>query len=290
MSEGYCVNTAGASDIAACRTIWQRCFGDGDAYLDFYYRHGFPLFETLVLRAEGGIRSMLTLIPAEYRANGIGYPAAYVYAVATDPAAQGKGYASALLKAAHEYLFNKGVAVSALFPASDSLYEYYARLGYRTAFSVCVKRYEKSFGLSVYGSIAPAQRETFCALRRKYLSKMSHSFSFSEKATGYLFDESAFTGGEILHLTDGKGLQGYAVCTKIEKTVVVKETNLEEPVLRRFLPGLFEWFEAESVQVKFPCAHGETVLRHGMLCPLEPAAHEAIISSRADGYMNLVLD
>ena len=289
MSEGYCINKAGPADIAACRMIWQRCFGDGDAYLDFYYQHGFPLFETLVLRAENEIRSMLTLIPAEYRANDICYPAAYVYAVATDPAAQGKGYASALLKAAHEHLLNKGVTVSALLPASDSLYEYYARLGYRTAFSVCVKRYENPFGLPAYGSIAPAQRETFCSLRREYLSKMSHSFSFSEKATGYLFDESAFTGGEILHLTDGKGLQGYAVCTKIEKTVVVKETNLEEPVLKQFLPGLFKRYEAESVQVKVPCVHGETVLRHGMLCPLEPASAN-IISSRADGYMNLVLD
>ena len=277
---------AGPGDLPRLKEIWRRCFGDPDWYMDYYFTHGFPLFETMVMRENGKIGSMLTLIPAEYALEHERLSARYIYAVATDPAMQGRGLASALLNAAHEQMRGQGIKVVALFPASDSLYDYYGRLGYRTAFGV--REMKVTPGINSGQTVRPCGKEEFLSLREAFLAGMPRALHFTPLATAYLYEEAEFSGGKIV-LLQGRSLQGYAVCTKIETTLVVKETNLTEAELNRCSGALAVNFGVANIRAKFPAASGETVVRHGMACVLNEVCRKAVLG-RSDGYMNLVLD
>lgn len=277
---------AGPKDIPRLKEIWKRCFGDPDWYMDFYFTHGFPLFETMGMWEGGEIGSMLTLIPAEYVLEGERLPARYVYAVATDPAMQGKGLASALLTAAHERMRVQGVQLAALFPASDSLYDYYGRLGYRTAFAV--RESLVTPGQNGGQRVTACKKEEFLSMRANHLSRLSRCLRFTAPATAYLYEEAECSGARIVLLQD-RALQGYAVCTKIEKTLVVKETSLTEAELGCCSGALAAEFDVENIRVKFPAVSGKTAKRHGMAFVLDEARREAVLG-HADGYMNLVLD
>lgn len=112
--------------------IWQVCFGDSREYIDFYFAHRFRPEEMLVCLAEGQPVSMLSLLPAQLCYQGRRQTIRYVYAVATLPEYRGKGCARLLLEEASRQLH----VPLALVPASDSLREYYGRLGFVDAFAI----------------------------------------------------------------------------------------------------------------------------------------------------------
>lgn len=277
---------AGKADFPRLKEIWKRCFGDPDWYIDFYLEHGFGKFETMVLREQESIAAMLTLIPAELLLEGERLRTSYIYAVATDPEQQGKGYASALLEEAHRYLRKQGTVAAALFPASDRLYDYYGRLGYQGCFAV--HETVLTPGENKGQCIESCGLERFVKERNAFLSRMKCSLCLTEPALGYVYDECVQTGGSVVWLKD-KALQGYAVCTKIEETLLIKETNLSGQELSGFSGALAARFGAGSIRVKFPASANGTAQRHGMACVLDKA-YEQQVYSQADSYMNLVLD
>lgn len=61
-----------------------------------------------------------------------GKKVAYIYAVATDAAFQGRGLCRALMEDTHRHLKAKGYAGAALVPGSPELFSLYKKLGYRS--------------------------------------------------------------------------------------------------------------------------------------------------------------
>ncbi|MGN0142774.1 MAG: GNAT family N-acetyltransferase [Roseburia sp.] len=117
-------------DAAGIRRLWQTCFGDGEAYIDFYLTRRMD-WETMLVIYEDGIPvSMASFLPAEYVTGGEYIPAWYVYAVATLPEYRGRGYAGEIIECAKR-LF-QGPLV--LMPAEDSLVAFYERLGFVQSF------------------------------------------------------------------------------------------------------------------------------------------------------------
>lgn len=123
--------------IPSCKAIWSACFGDEDAYIDFYFKHRFTTDNMLVYCIEERPVSMLSLLPAEYIKQGQSIPVYYVYAVATFPQYRGCGYAGRLLK---EAMRDKSAPLI-LSPAEESLEHYYAKYGFTTAFAVSERCY-----------------------------------------------------------------------------------------------------------------------------------------------------
>ncbi len=122
------MNPSRPEDWAACKALWQTVFGDTDEYVENYYVNQYSPQKVLVLRDEGGVRSMLALFDCEHRwGDGGTTKASYLYALATDPAVRGRGYAGFLLKYADFYLQGRGIPFLSTVPAEESLQKFFAR-------------------------------------------------------------------------------------------------------------------------------------------------------------------
>ncbi len=283
------IGFAQEQDIQRLREIWKVCFGDPDSYLDFYFSRGFPLFRTVVDRKDGKITSMLTVVPAFYKTGGKYFEAAYLYAVGTAPEYRGKGIATRLLSETHEILRKEGVKFTALFPAESSLYGFYEKVGYQTAFTVNeVRLLRTDVKKAPSVSVRFCEKKMFLRESACFLERLSPVLGFQEKSLEYFYDEVLATEGQILWV-DSETLQGYAVCYKIKGQAVLKETSLTRSQLEICGNTIMNFLGTESLFARTPTVSNDTAVRHGMLCTLDKEL-EGLVSKERSGYMNLILD
>lgn len=125
-------------DAARERELWRWAFGDDGAYVD-------QLLPDLLQAGadapagggQGVVQSMTAWFDTQLVLPGEGrFRAAYLYAVATDPAARGRGLAGRLLAGADEYF--RGLAIPAVttVPAEPSLHNFFGANGFRECFTL----------------------------------------------------------------------------------------------------------------------------------------------------------
>lgn len=126
---------ASAGDRAALQALWFQCFGDDAAYTRLYFERYDICRQVFVARVERELAAMAIWFPATLaNADGAEYPAAYLYAVATEPAYRNKGVCHQLMAFAEKWLKSAGVQVVTLVPGSRELFRFYEKLGYETVF------------------------------------------------------------------------------------------------------------------------------------------------------------
>ncbi len=105
---------------------------DPNGFINDFFDRFFQKSCRFILK-DGKIASMLFLLPCELKIKEKSYPAAYLYAAATLPEYRGQGLMSELIEQAKLETVEKGTALITK-PASESLYGYYAKFGFKTAF------------------------------------------------------------------------------------------------------------------------------------------------------------
>ncbi len=121
---------AETADFSALAALWGEAFGDRpDAVSRFY--EAFPDCLCYVAEADGQVVSMVHALPQTLSPD---VPAAYIYAVATAQTHRGRGLCRALMAFAEADLKQQGFACTALTPGEESLFRFYEKLGYETAF------------------------------------------------------------------------------------------------------------------------------------------------------------
>lgn len=117
-----------SDDARACRRLWEECFpSDERAFTDRFLLH--YLREERMLRRtdeHGAIVAMVHTIPFRSAIGRIDY----LYAVATDPSARGRGLASELIEEAVRRARERGAVAVALIPADEKLRAYYTVRGF----------------------------------------------------------------------------------------------------------------------------------------------------------------
>jgi len=117
-------------DVPALRRLWAQAFGDGDELLDYFFSRLYRPEDAFVIREDGVARAMAFQLPMTVCAGARGWRAAYLYAVATDRAAQGKGYCTRLLDYAGTVLAERGCKALLLVPGEPGLRDFYRARGY----------------------------------------------------------------------------------------------------------------------------------------------------------------
>ena len=110
-------------------SLWHEAFGDGEEYINFFLdTHKGCTFVPLTDNGE--------LVSALYLIDGVldDIDGFYLFAAATFKAHRSKGYMARLLQLAEETAKQKNKSFIALVPAEKSLFDYYSRFGYKTAF------------------------------------------------------------------------------------------------------------------------------------------------------------
>ena len=272
------IRFAEPGDRARLMELWALIFGDSPETIEGYFarRHA---DENMLVFIEGGILcGMLSMLPLTLVSGDAEYPARYVYAVATDPAFRGRGIATDLLLRAHDEMIARGDVASVLVPASESLFGYYAKRGYRTAFSMDVETFDAAAlpPFPAGGAFACCAPGEYARLRDAAFSRRGLYARWDENAVAF-----ACEGMNLTKLTLGDGA-GCALWERDGDGVFVRELALAGMRVSDAMAILNVAAGAASYRVRLP---GDG-LPFGMIKWLIPEPRGA--GDR--GYLSLALD
>lgn len=117
------IRTAQERDRAAVEALWDYHFEKREEpFFQFYFRECYRPEETLLYTTETGLVAALHLRRYTLSIRGASVPVTYIVGLATHPAARGRGYAGALLRAALEEGNRLGRYANILMPSAAGFY------------------------------------------------------------------------------------------------------------------------------------------------------------------------
>ncbi len=180
---------AKTEDMMQVKALWIQMFDDGTpGFSDFVFSSCKP-DNFYIARDEKKIVSMLiSMADMEYKQSK-GF---YLYSACTLPEYQGKGIMRELVKFTLEDKGKQGVSFCVLKPATDSLFDFWASIGFKNITSIrcCNLEIKKKIWTNAQFDIVTASR--FKSLRDKfcdepfvhYTSKGYESFAYSHYLSG----------------------------------------------------------------------------------------------------------
>lgn len=263
------------SDLEELKEIWKLSFGDDDSFIDLYFQSIDWIKQTAVLLCDGRVVSMLTMIPVDMAGeNGEKRRASMLFAIATHPDFQKRGFAERLIEFSNQYLLSMQTAATLLVPAKKELFRFYKKRGYQDGFFVReavlhLDEIEKLAGpCSLPGRVTPIEPAEYNRLRRKRLK--GHNYLdyrdeeiFFQKRLSRMFDAD-------LYAIMLDGAEGCAYAERIsQEEVIVKELLVPEKYLAFAMKKISELIPGEKYIVRTPPCFGEilggTVRPFGML-------------------------
>lgn len=187
------------------KTLWHLAFGDGEEFIDLFFRTAYAPDRCLYLTEDGQITAALYWLDCEYN----GQKQAYIYAVATHPDHRGKGLCRQLMEQAHARLKEAGYAAALLRPADEGLRRMYRKMGYHTA--THVSEFSCTAGEPI--PLREISTEEYARLRQNflpengvlqegvsltYLAAYSRLYAGADFVLAGLTDNGAFVGIELL--------------------------------------------------------------------------------------------
>lgn len=212
------------SYIPYAKRLWRQAFGDTEESADYYFSHIHKNENMLVDIENGSLAAMLTMLPLELHYSGRRYNARYLFAVATDEKYRLRGISTRLIEYAHGYMANNGADFSVLTPASETLFDFYAKRGYERAFSVNKRNASvcHAGAIAAKCTLSPCNADEYYEIR---MASCKNSPAFAAwdtdmlaKIMGYM----RFCGGEFYKLELANGFAAaYVLATSDE--IVIKE-------------------------------------------------------------------
>lgn len=234
--------------IPHLKRMWKECFGDEDAYIDFYFKYRFTENNMLVYMIDNHPVSMISMLTAQVLIDNILQEIRYIYAVATLPEYQKQGYAKALILAGKKKLQVPFV----LEPAGEKLVAYYQNMGFKISFFVeevyrlveNMKMYEAK-PLYHIGKITPLE---YKRLRDAFFWQEGY-VCWDEEAIRYVLQENRFVGGNSYKITIED--KEYMLLGRIDAdTYEVIETTLEGELLEQIVEELADQNDCIQIVVR----------------------------------------
>ena len=231
-------------DIPRQRELWQLAFGDDGAYVDNFYTTYYRPERMLMLEENGVVQAMTAWFDTTFVIPEAGsYRAAYLYAVATHPAARGRGLAGRLLSDADGFFRAWHIPAVTTVPAEPSLHTFFGKNGFRECFTLFEGNVEPEELPSPAGTspLRPASPAEYGAVRERILAGLPH-IAYPEEALAYQAGCCALSGGGLFV---GEA-EGTPVCACAEgdgsglilyKEVLGARQRTVLPYLTRMLPG-----------------------------------------------------
>lgn len=258
------VRLVNREDLADLKEIWRRSFGDSEGYIDFYFKTRDWLSETAVLLEDGKAVSMLTMVPVHMiDEEGGKHSASMLYAIATHPDYQKRGFADRLIEFSNQYLLSRQIAVTLLVPASEELFGFYAKRGYRAGFysrEAVLSRdsIEKLTGGSGTCTVVPVKPMEYNVIRGKLLE--GHPYlSYRDDEVAFQKQSSRMYGADLYAIVVGDDA-GCAYAERIsEEEVIVKELLIPEQHIVTAVKRIAELLPADKYMFRTPAHAGEAL-------------------------------
>lgn len=285
-------------EISRQKEIWQLCFGDPDNYIDFYFANRYKEQETLLLLHNEVIAAMLTMLPVTtVTPENRRFNTAMLYAIATHPEEQNKGFSTRLIGYSNRCLLAKYQAISLLVPAEEQLFEFYRKRGYRDGFyirevplnqdNIDSLPMDKTSKCTI-SSISPVK---YNQRRNKQLSGRLY-IAYADEDIAYQKKLSRLSGADLYGI-DGKNIKGCAAVERINPTkILIKEILVPDEVLNESIKLIAQQLQAQELILRTPAYQGKhlggAVRPFGMVRILKDINLE--ITPEALGYLGFAFD
>lgn len=114
------------SQYSGLKALWAEAFGDEESFIELFLSTGFSPERCRCIAIDDDVAAALYWFDCEAE----GRKLAYIYAVATAKAHQGKGLCRALMEDTHALLKKQGYSCAVLVPGESGLFGMYAKMGY----------------------------------------------------------------------------------------------------------------------------------------------------------------
>lgn len=275
------------SDREGIITLWQEAFGDLRKDIDFFLDSRYKPENTLVYDYDGKIASVLFLLDGEMHISGKDYPSYYLYAACTLNEFRGRGLMSELLAFARVTAEKRGRYFICLKPAEESLFTFYEKHGYISAFSKKIVTFsDVSSSASI---ISDSLSKIDITQTRDSVYTDIDYFKWDNNAVNFAIIQNENYGGKLF-----ENCKGYALYTLDSEDVVVKESAFTVDFAEFSLEFLNIFSKKNKVTFDLPAkvltrSSEFEIIPSGMLLPLNSTAR-FVCSGVKDAYLGLTLD
>lgn len=184
--------------IPQLRKLWKDTFEDTDKFLDVFHSTAFSLERCRCVLIHDVVVAALYWFDCTF----MNQPIAYIYAVATAKAFRGQGLCHALMDNTHKHLEESGYVGALLSPASETLFDFYENIGYKT----CAFRKEIIFDEDTLHAfeakkiaIRKIDKDEFAKFRPQFLPK--NAVLQEHENLDFLETQATFYAGDDFLLT-----------------------------------------------------------------------------------------
>ncbi|GAB6180760.1 GNAT family N-acetyltransferase [Desulfotomaculum defluvii] len=262
------VRPAKKGDLSRQKEIWKLSFGDPQDYIDFYFDHRYKEDETLLLLEDGEVASMLTMIPVKtMTSQNHSFNTAMLYAIATHPLKQNRGYSTVLMDQSMQYLKANKQEISIVVPAAEQLFDFYGKRGYQIGFYIrevlLTRKMIDSLSIDrpckvTISSISPEEYN----LRRNQQLRNKLYIAYADRDIAYQKKLSRLSGANIYGV-DCENIQG---CLAIERVnshrVLIKEILVPDGAINGVIKLLAQHMNAEEFICRTPAFLGDHLGGH----------------------------
>lgn len=259
--------TAKQADIPMLRALWQECFGDSDAFCDWFFTERFAPSLSTVAEENGEVLSAVHGWPFTMRIRNKTIPAIMMCGVATCPSARGRGLMTGCISLFMANAREKGFLVLLQKPVDFAIY---AKLGHHTSYDAAVLT--KKEGI-IYASskdvidslcsdeLASELLPIYKATAEKYSCAVIRSVDeMSLKLRDYAAD-----GGRILRC-GSINTSGYAIYYITDDKLMVPEIAGSSTAIQPLLHTLAAMADNRELTIKMPSDH----IPEGFDCCVRP--------------------
>lgn len=248
------VRTAVQEDKARIRELWRICFGDSEAFMDWFFTERyFPEFSSVLLE-DGIVMSALQSYPLHIRVRQHILPASMLAGVSTHPARNGRGYMKQIFLHYMQQVRTAGIPIAIHTPAN--LPVFFSR-GHYPATDVLHAVFSEAREGAIPGEItrqslteglAPLQA-CYQQATRRYSGCVSRTMGdFSFKCRDYAAD-----GAKCLVRRQGDRVSGYCIYYITTEKVYAEECfALDADTLSMLTCALRHEADGRKLDIKLP--------------------------------------
>lgn len=267
-------------DRNGLEALFDLCFPGEKSFTHWFFQKVWKPENTL-LCGEEHIQAMLQLLPVQLRQGENRGQGLYVYGVGTHPSCRGKGLAGALLEEARKKGIEQGIDLLMLIPQETSLFDYYRRFGYRTAFWVeerQIKARREEEGL-----LSVAQPEDLPQVVELYRKALGSLFSVNRTLDDFAIQQELYGDKALVLRRDGR-ITAWGCIEPVGEAWRVCEAL--GPDALRLAAAALDWVGAEEGLCRLLPQNDPRPF--AMALPLTPVG-EKLLEQKA-GYCNLLFN
>lgn len=246
------VRVAKIEDTADFCGLWKVCFGDSDAFCNWFFKNRFAPTYSVVLETEGEVASCMQAFPYSLRIRGKKVPGAMLCGVSTHPNHRKKGFMGQIFSYEMNLLYKKGCIVAPHTPAMLPSYFSFGHLPVADAKYLeceCVPSFKTTVKLD---SIEEKDWDKLFPLYERFAAHYSGIIwrtkeDFLRKAADYAAD-----GGKCTAYIKNNEIKGYVFYYLTEEMLLCVETAAEDGYYHSLMEGLLSLGKGLVFSAKLP--------------------------------------